>query len=266
VAAEPYDVKRLAAPLPRAYEWVDGSAYLNHILLVRKARKAPPPPGLETDPLVYQGGSGDLLAPTADIVIRDEAWGCDFESEVAVVLGDVPMGTTKAEAAKYVRLLTLANDVSLRNLIPDELAKGFGFFQSKPATAFAPVACTPDELGEAWRDGRVHLTLKTWLNGAQVGDTHAGPEMHFSFFDLIQHLAKTRNFVAGTILGSGTVSNADRTRGVSCLAERRMIETIEEGAPKTPFLKDGDRVEIEMHHPDGTSLFGRIDQRVRVAR
>jgi fumarylacetoacetate (FAA) hydrolase len=266
VPSEPYDVTKLLAPLPRAYEWIDGSAYINHILLVRKARKAPPPPGLETDPLVYQGGSGDLLAPTQDIVIRDEAWGCDFESEVAVVLGDTPMGITKDEAAKFVRLVLLANDVSLRNLIPDELAKGFGFFQSKPATAFSPVACTPDELGPAWKDGRVHLTLKTWLNGALVGDTEAGPEMHFSFFDLVQHLAKTRRYTAGTIVGSGTVSNADRARGISCLAEARMIETIESGAPKTPFLKDGDRVELEMHHPDGTSLFGRIDQRVRVAK
>jgi fumarylacetoacetate (FAA) hydrolase len=264
--AETYDVTKLLAPLPRAYEWVDGSAYINHILLVRKARKAPPPPGLETDPLVYQGGSGDLLAPTQDIVIRDEAWGCDFESEVAVVLGDTPMGVTKADAGKYVRLVLLANDVSLRNLIPDELAKGFGFFQSKPATAFSPVACTPDELGPAWKDGRVHLTLKTWLNGAQVGDTEAGPEMHFSFFDLVQHVTKTRRYTAGTIIGSGTVSNADRARGISCLAEARMIETIESGAPKTPFLKDGDRVELEMHHPDGTSLFGRINQRVRVAK
>jgi fumarylacetoacetate (FAA) hydrolase len=266
VPSEPYDAAKLHAPLPRAYEWIDGSAYINHILLVRKARKAAPPPGLETDPLVYQGGSGDLLAPTADIVIRDEAWGCDFESEIAVVLGDVPMGTTAAEAGAYVRLLMIANDVSLRNLIPDELAKGFGFFQSKPATAFGPVACTPDELGPAWKDGRVHLRLKTWLNGTLVGDTDAGPEMHFSFFDLVQHVAKTRNFVAGTILGSGTVSNADRARGVSCLAERRMLETIDEGAPKTPFLRHGDRVEIEMFHPDGTSLFGRIDQRVRVTR
>jgi fumarylacetoacetate (FAA) hydrolase len=264
--SQPFDATRLAAPLPRAYEWVDGSAYINHILLVRKARKAAPPPGLETDPLVYQGGSGDLLAPTADIVIRDETWGCDFESEVAVVLGDVPMGTTAAQAGAHVRLVLLANDVSLRNLIPDELAKGFGFFQSKPATAFSPVACTPDELGPAWKDGRVHLRLKTWLNGTQVGDTDAGPEMHFSFFDLVQHLARTRNYVAGTLLGSGTVSNVDRARGISCLAERRTIETIEEGAPRTPFLTHGDRVEIEMHHPDGTSLFGRIDQRVRLAR
>jgi fumarylacetoacetate (FAA) hydrolase len=263
VPTAPYEASSLHAPLPRAYEWVDGSAYLNHVRLVRKARKADPPPTLETDPLVYQGGSGHLLGPTDDIVIRDEAWGCDFESEVAVVLGDVPMGLKAADAAPFVRLVMLVNDVSLRNLIPDELAKGFGFFQGKPATAFSPVACTPDELGDAWRGGRLHLTLKTWLNGTQVGDTHAGPEMHFSFFQLLEHLARTRQFSAGTILGSGTVSNEDRARGISCLAERRMIETIETGAPKTPFLKHGDRVEIDMAGPDGVSLFGRIDQRVR---
>lgn len=261
--SEPYDAATLHCPLPRAYEWVDGSAYLNHVRLVRKARKVDPPATLETDPLVYQGGSSHLLGPTDDIVIRDEAWGCDFESEVAVILGDVPMGLTTADAAPHVRLVMLVNDVSLRNLIPDELAKGFGFFQGKPATAFSPVACTPDELGEAWRDGRVHLTLKTWLNGTQVGDTHAGPEMHFSFFRLMEHLAKTRQFAAGTILGSGTVSNEDRARGISCLAEQRMIETIETGGPKTPFLKHGDRVEIEMFSADGKSVFGRIDQRVK---
>ena len=260
---EPYDSTTLHCPLPRAFEWVDGSAYLNHVRLVRKARKVDPPPTLETDPLVYQGGSSHLLGPTDDIVIRDEAWGCDFESEVAVILGDVPMGTLAADAAPCVRLVMLVNDVSLRNLIPDELAKGFGFFQGKPATAFSPVACTPDELGSAWRDGRLHLTLKTWLNGTQVGDTYAGPEMHFSFFRLIEHLAKTRQFAAGTILGSGTVSNEDRTRGISCLAEQRVIETIETGGPKTPFLKHGDRVEIEMFSGDGKSLFGRIDQRVK---
>lgn len=263
VSTDPYDATTLHAPLPRTWEWVDGSAYLNHVRLVRKARKADPPPTLETDPLVYQGGSGHLLGPTDDIVIRDEAWGCDFESEVAVILGDVPMGLSVDQAADHVKLVMLANDVSLRNLIPDELAKGFGFFQGKPATAFSPVACTPDELGPAWRDGRVHLTLKTWLNGALVGDTHAGPEMHFSFFQLMAHIAKTRQFCAGTILGSGTVSNEDRSRGISCLAERRMLETIETGAPKTPFLKAGDRVEIEMLGADGQSLFGRIDQRVK---
>jgi fumarylacetoacetate (FAA) hydrolase len=264
VKAEPYDATKLMAPLPRAYEWVDGSAYLNHVILVRKARKAEPPPTLKTDPLVYQGGSSEMLGPTQDIVARDEKFGVDFESEVAVVLGDTPMGTTAAEASKYVRLVMLVNDVTLRNLIPDELAKGFGFFQGKPATAFSPVAVTPDELGAAWKDGRVHLTLKTWLNGELVGDTHAGPEMHFSFFDLMQHITKTRNFTAGTILGSGTVSNEERARGISCLAEIRMIETIDSGAPKTPFMKHGDRVEIEMKNEAGQSVFGRIDQRVRI--
>lgn len=264
VKSEPYDVARLLAPLPRAYEWVDGSAYLNHVILVRKARKAEPPPTLKTDPLVYQGGSSEMLAPTQDITVRDEKFGVDFESEVAVVLGDTPMGTTTAEAGKYVRLVMLVNDVTLRNLIPDELAKGFGFFQGKPASAFSPVCVTPDELGAAWRDGRVFLTLQTWLNSRLVGDTHAGPEMHFSFYDLVQHITKTRAFTAGTILGSGTVSNEDRARGISCLAETRMIETIELGAPKTPFMKDGDRVEIEMKGLDGKSVFGRIDQRVRV--
>ena len=264
VKGEPYDASKLMAPLPRAYEWVDGSAYLNHVILVRKARKAEPPPTLQTDPLVYQGGSSEMLGPTQDIVARDEKFGVDFESEVAVVLGDTPMGTTSSTAGKYVRLLMLVNDVTLRNLIPDELAKGFGFFQGKPATAFSPVAITPDELGAAWKEGRVHLTLQTWLNGNLVGDTQAGPEMHFSFFDLIQHLCKTRNFTAGTILGSGTVSNQDRARGISCLAEIRMIETIDAGAPKTPFMKHGDRVEIEMKDESGKTLFGRIDQRVRI--
>jgi fumarylacetoacetate (FAA) hydrolase len=265
VPSTAYDAAKLKAPLPRAYEWVDGSAYINHIVLVRKARKAEPPATLRTDPLIYQGGGGELLAPTADIVIRDEAWGCDFESEVGVILGDTPMGTTVAQAAAHVKLLVLVNDVSLRNLIPDELAKGFGFFQSKPATGFSPVACTPDELGPAWKDGRVHLTLKTWLNGVQVGDTAAGPEMHFSFFDLIAHITRTRNFPAGSILGSGTVSNADRARGYSCLAEKRMLETIDSGAPSTPFLKHGDRVAMEMCLADGSSLFGRIEQRVTLS-
>jgi fumarylacetoacetate (FAA) hydrolase len=264
VAAEPFEVAKLSAPLPRTWEWVDGSAYLNHVRLVRKARKAEVPATLLTDPLVYQGGSGDLLGPTDDVVIRDEAWGCDFESEVAVVLGDTPMGVKAADAGAYVRLVLVANDVSLRNLIPEELAKNFGFFQSKPATAFAPVAVTPDELGSAWQGGRVHLRLKTWLNGVQVGDTDAGPEMHFSFYDLVSHLTKTRRYSAGTIVGSGTVSNEDRARGISCLAEARTIETIETGSPKTPFLKHGDRVEIELFNADGTSVCGRIDQRVKL--
>lgn len=262
IAGTPVDTALLASPLPRAYEWVDGSAYINHVILVRKARNAEPPATLRTDPLVYQGGSGTFLAPTDDIPLADVAWGCDFESEIAVILGDVPQGTKASEAGKYVRLLLVANDVTLRNLIPPELAKGFGFFQSKPSTAFSPFAITPDELGAAWKDGRVHLRLKTWLNGNLVGDTDAGPEMHFSFFDLVQHIAKTRSYTAGTILGSGTVSNEDRARGISCLAEQRMVEIIESGEAKTPFMKPGDVVEIEMFDESGRSLFGRIHQKV----
>jgi fumarylacetoacetate (FAA) hydrolase len=256
------DPKQLASPLPRAYEWVDGSAYINHIVLVRKARNAEPPATLRTDPLVYQGGSSVLLAPTDPIPLKDLAWGCDFESEIAVVLGDTPQGTSKEEAHRHVRLLLLVNDVTLRNLIPDELAKGFGFFQSKPASAFSPFAVTPDELGDAWKDGRVHLPLVTRLNGAVAGDPNAGPEMHFSFFDLIAHITKTRAYGAGTILGSGTVSNEDPARGVSCLAERRTRETLETGKPVTPFLTFGDRVQIEMRDAAGQSIFGTIDQTV----
>lgn len=256
------DPRALHAPLPRAYEWVDGSAFLNHVILVRKARGAEPPETLRTDPLVYQGGSGVLLGPCDDIPLVDAAWGLDFESEVCVVLDDTPLGTSAADAAAHVKLVMLANDVTLRNLVPAELAKSFGFFQSKPATAFSPFAVTIDELGEAWRDGRVHLRLRTRYNDELVGDCDAGPEMHFSFFDLVAHLCKTRAFTAGTIVGSGTVSNADRARGISCLAERRMIETIEHGAPSTPFMKPGDRVQIEMRAPDGSSLFGAISQKV----
>ena len=256
------DPALFAAPLPRAYEWVDGSAYINHIVLVRKARGAEPPATLRTDPLVYQGGSGVLLGPTDDLVLADPAWGLDFEAEVAVILGDVPQGTTKDDAHRWVRLVTIVNDVTLRNLIPDELAKGFGFFNSKPATAFSPFAITPDELGPAWRDGRVHLRLRSTYNGALIGDPEAGPEMHFSFFELLAHVAKTRAFTAGTILGSGTVSNADRARGISCLAEQRMIETIDQGKPSTPFMKPGDTIAIEMLDTEGRSLFGRIEQKV----
>ncbi len=260
--ALPLSIDALMAPLPRAYEWVDGSAYLTHVRLVRKARGAEPPPTLETDPLVYQGGSGTFLGPRDPIPMIDPAWGVDFESEVVVVLGDTPAGTTAADAARHVRLVMLANDVTLRNLIPDELAKGFGFFCSKPSTAFSPFALTPDELGDAWRDGRVHLRLRTEVDGVVVGDTDAGPEMHFSFFELIAHITKTRAYTAGTILGSGTVSNVDRVRGISCLAERRMIEIIETGKPQTPFMKRGDTVRIEMLDADGHSVFGRIAQRV----
>jgi len=259
----PIDPARLAAPLPRAYEWIDGSAYLNHVILVRRARGAQPPPTLETDPLIYQGGSGDMLGPRDAITLHDPAWGLDYESEVAVVLGDTPIGTTAAAAARHVRLVMLANDCTLRNLVPDELAKSFGFFQSKPATAFSPFAVTPDELEAvgAWRDGRLHGRVRSTHNGQLIGDCDAGPEMHFSFFDLVQHIAKTRRFTAGTILGSGTVSNADRERGVSCLAERRMIEIIETGKPSTPFLAVGDRIQIEADIA-GASPFGAIDQRV----
>jgi fumarylacetoacetate (FAA) hydrolase len=258
----PVDPERLAAPLPRAYEWVDGSAFLNHVILVRKARGAQPPPTLETDPLVYQGGSGDMLGPRDAIALREPAWGLDYESEVCVVLGDTPIGTRAADASAHVRLVMLANDCTLRNLVPDELAKSFGFFQSKPATAFSPFAVTPDELGDGWRDGRAHVRVRSTYNGAVIGDCDAGPEMHFSFFDLIQHIAKTRRFAAGTIVGSGTVSNADRERGVSCLAERRMIEIIETGGAKTPFMAIGDRIRIEAFDHSSASPFGAIDQKV----
>ena len=266
-AAQPLDDTRLGPPLPRAYEWIVGSAFLNPVRLVRRARGATPPPTLEIDPLVYQGGSGVLLGPRDDLTLADAEWGLDFESEVAVILGDVPRGTTAAHAAPHVRLVLLANDVTLRNLVPGELAKGFGFFQSKPATAFSPFAVTPDELGGAWRDGRVHLRLRTTLKRAGgaahlVGDPDAGAEMHFSFFDLIAHAAHTRSLCAGTILGSGTVSNADPARGVSCLAELRARETIAGGAPVTPFLGAGDAVAIEMSDAGGRDLFGRMAQRV----
>ncbi len=263
-AGAPLDPARLAAPLPRAYEWVDGSAFLNHVILVRKARGAQPPPTLETDPLVYQGGSGDMLGPRDPIELHDPAWGLDYESEVAVILGDVPIGTRAADAEPYIRLVVLANDCTLRNLVPDELAKSFGFFQSKPATAFSPVAVTLDDLVArgAWRDGRALVRVRSTYNGEVIGDCDAGPEMHFSFCDLIAHVAKTRRFTAGTILGSGTVSNRDRARGVSCLAERRMIETIEAGKPSTPFMKVGDRIAIEAFDAAGASPFGVIDQLV----
>jgi fumarylacetoacetate (FAA) hydrolase len=263
VAGEALDTRQLHSPLPRAYEWVDGSAFLNHVILVRRARGAEPPETLRTDPLVYQGGSGVLLGPTEPIVLRDPSWGLDFEAEVCVILGDTPMGVSAGEAERYIRLVCLANDITLRNLVPAELAKSFGFFNSKPATAFSPFAVTLDELGPAWRDGRVHLTVRTRYNGEVVGQTHAGPEMHFSFHDLIAHIAKTRAFTAGTILGSGTISNADRSWGISCLAERRMIETIERGKPETPFMSVGDTVEIELLDDAGVSVCGRIAQEVR---
>lgn len=252
-----------AAPLPRAYQWADGSAYVTHVELVRKARGATMPESFWTDPLIYQGGSDSFIGPTDDILAADEAWGIDMEGEVAVITGDVPMGTSPAQAASHVRLLMLVNDVSLRNLIPKELEKGFGFFQSKPATAFSPVAVTPDELGAHWRDGKVHLPLVIDLNGNRLGSPNAGVDMTFSFPQLIAHVAKTRELEAGSIIGSGTISNADRKSGSACLAEVRMLETIEKGKPETPFMRFGDKVRIEMTLPDGSSVFGAIDNQVR---
>lgn len=256
------DVNLLHSPFPRAYAWIDGSAYINHIVLVRKARGAEPPATLKTDPLVYQGGSDTFLGPRDDIPLADTGWGCDFESEIAVVMDDTPQGVRAEDVGQYVRLVMLCNDVSLRNLIPGELAKGFGFFTSKPSSAFSPFAITPDELGDKWIDGRLHLPLITYLNGEKYGDPDAGPEMHFSFFEIVAHVCKTRSLSAGTIVGSGTISNEDRSRGSSCLAEKRMIEKIETGEFKTPFMSYGDRVSIEMFSDDGESLFGKIEQLV----
>jgi fumarylacetoacetate (FAA) hydrolase len=260
--AFPFEPAQCAAPLPRAYQWADGSAFINHVELVRKARDAEVPESFYTDPLMYQGGSDDFLGPTDDIICASEAFGIDFEAEVAVVTADVPMGTAADAALEGIRLLMLANDVSLRNLIPAELAKGFGFFQSKPATAFGPVAVTPDELGGAWKGGRVHLKLESAWNSRRVGLCDAGAEMSFHFGQLIAHICKTRNVRAGSIVGSGTVSNKDWSRGYSCIAEKRAIETIESGAPKTEFMRYGDTIRIEMKGTDGQSVFGAIDQKV----
>lgn len=261
-----FDPAKLASPLPRAYQWCDGSAYLNHVELVRKARNAVMPPEFLHDPLMYQGGSDDFLPPTADIAVADEAHGIDFEGEVAAITDDVPMGIDAASAAGHIRLLMLVNDVSLRNLIPGELAKGFGFFHGKPSTAFSPVAVTPDELGDAWKGAKVCRPLVTHLNGRQFGAPDAGEDMQFSLADLIAHAAKTRNLRAGCIVGSGTVSNRDASKGFSCLAEIRMIETIADGKPTTPFMKFGDHVRIEMFDSAGKSIFGAIDQTVVPSR
>ncbi len=257
-----FDAKLCMAPLPRASQWADGSAFINHVELVRKARNAEVPASFYTDPLMYQGGSDDFLGPRDDIRVPSEKMGIDFEAEVAVITGDIAMGTAPDEALEGIRLLMLANDVSLRHLIPAELAKGFGFFQSKPATAFSPVAVTPDELGSAWHGGRLHLNLESVWNGKRVGLCDAGPEMTFHFGQLIAHLCKTRNARAGSIIGSGTVSNTDWSRGYSCIAEKRCIETIESGAPKTEFMQFGDTIRIEMKGLDGASVFGAIEQTV----
>ncbi|MBM3516635.1 MAG: fumarylacetoacetate hydrolase family protein [Alphaproteobacteria bacterium] len=256
------DPRALAAPLPRAYQWADGSAYLGHVELVRKARGAPLPDILLREPLLYQGGSDHFLGPHEDILLAEESWGLDFEAEVAVITDDVPAGTTTAQAGAHIVLVLLVNDVSLRNLIPNEIAKGFGFFQSKPASAFSPVAVSPDELGAAWDGAKLSLPLLSYLNDAPFGWPNAGVDMTFSFPELIAHAAKTRSLGAGSIIGSGTVSNRDRAVGSSCIAERRMIETLDAGAPLTPFLRWGDRVRIEMRDASGDSLFGAIAQRV----
>jgi fumarylacetoacetate (FAA) hydrolase len=260
------------APLPRAYQWADGSAYVNHVELVRRARGAELPASFWTEPLMYQGGSDAFLGPREPIALADEAWGIDLEGEIAVVTDDVPMGASPAEAAAHICLLMLVNDVSLRNLIPAELAKGFGFFHGKPSTAFSPVAVTPDELGSAWRAGKVHLPLLASVNDVPLGRPNAGLDMTFSFPDLIAHAARTRRLAAGSIVGSGTVSNkgdggpgkpvAQGGAGYACLAELRTVETLLEGRPRTPFLRFGDRVRIEMLDEEGRSVFGAIEQEV----
>ena len=271
---EPFDEQACLSPLPRAYQWADGSAYVNHVELVRKARGAELPASFWTDPLIYQGGSDSFLAPHDPIAMADEAWGIDFESEVAVVTDDVPVGVTPDGAGGHIKLVMLVNDVSLRGLVPAELAKGFGFFQSKPSSAFSPVAATPDELGPAWSNGTVRLPILSTLNGRLIGRPNAGVDMTFEFPALIAHAAKTRPLAAGSIIGSGTVSNkgADGGPGLpveqggagyACLAELRVVETLLQGQPSTPFLRFGDRVRIEMKDADGRSIFGAIDQVVR---
>ncbi|MBX3660468.1 MAG: fumarylacetoacetate hydrolase family protein [Ramlibacter sp.] len=273
--AFPFDPAQCMAPLPRAYQWADGSAYINHVELVRAARNSEVPESFYTDPLMYQGGSDDFIGPCDDVVCPSEAFGIDFEAEIAVITGDVPMRSTPEQALEGIRLLMLANDVSLRNLIPTELAKGFGFFQSKPATAFSPVAVTLDEVvvnGEsAWDAGRLNLTIQSTWNGRKVGMCDAGPEMTFHFGQLIAHICKTRNVRAGSIVGSGTVSNkgvtdangkTDWPKGYSCIAEKRAIETIQDGKPSTEFMKYGDTIRIEVKGRDGQSVFGAIDQKI----
>jgi fumarylacetoacetate (FAA) hydrolase len=270
--AHPFDERQCHSPLPRAYQWADGSAYLNHVELVRRARNSEVPASFWTDPLMYQGGSDSFVGPRDPVYALSEDWGIDLEAEVAVITGDLPMGATPDQCAKAIRLVMLVNDVSLRNLIPAELAKGFGFFQSKPASAFSPVAVTPDELGDAWRDNKVHLPLLVELNGKPFGRPNAGVDMTFSFAQMVAHVTKTREVEAGSIVGSGTVSNKQGSLhgssienggvGYCCVAEVRMYETIESGAPKTGFLKFGDTVRIEMKDAQGNSIFGVIEQTV----
>ena len=262
IAHMPFDPKQCAAPLPRSFGWADGSAYVNHVALVRKSRGAEVPATFWTDPLMYRGASDEFIGPCDPIRAADTAWGIDLEAEVAVIVTDVPQGATPAEAAPLIRLLMLVNDVSLRNLIAGELGKGFGFLQSKGQTAFSPVAVTPDELGQAFDGKKLHLPLLSEVNGKAFGRPNAGVDMTFDFPTLIAHAARTRRLGPGTIVGSGTVSNYDRSRGSSCLAEKRTLEQLEHGAPRTPFLKFGDRVAIEMLDAEGRSIFGALDNQV----
>lgn len=257
-----FDEKKAMAPLPRAYQWADGSAYVNHVELVRKSRGVEMPPSFWTDPLMYQGGSDTMMGPHDDIVLPDVSHGIDFEAEVAVITDDVPMGVTPEQARKHIKLILLVNDVSLRNLAMAELQKGFGFFQCKPASAFSPVAVTPDALGKAWDGGKVHLPLVSHYNGQLFGKPNAGVDMVFDFPALVAHAARTRSLSAGTIVGSGTVSNVDRSVGSSCIVEKRLLEKMESGDFKTPFMQFGDRVRIEMFDEKGASIFGSIDQQV----
>ncbi len=256
------DAGRVAAPLPRAFEWLDGSAYLPHVERVRRARNATVPESLRTDPLMYQGGAGAMAGPRDPILALSEDWGIDLEGEVAAITGDVPMGADPAAAAGAIRLLTLVNDVSFRRLIPAELAKGFGFVNGKGANALAPVALTPDELGAAWKDGRVHRALECAVNGRRLGSPEAGVDAQFGLPQLVAHAARTRELAAGTLVGTGTISNRDPAAGYACLMEARLVEQVEEGAARTPFLRFGDTVRIDMRGADGASLFGAIEQRV----
>ena len=256
------DVNDLAAPLPRAYQFLDGSAYLAHVERVRKARGAEMPPSFLEDPLMYQAVTDGFIAAQDDIEVVDEAYGIDFEAEIAIVTDDVPMGVSVDEAYEHIQMITILNDVSLRNLIPPELGKGFGFIQSKPRTALAPVFVTPDELGASWRDAKLHLAMQSWLNGEKFGAPDAGKDMQFNFAQLIVHAAKTRPLCAGTIIGSGTIANQDESVGASCLAERRVLEIINNGKATTPFMKFGDTIRIDMQDESGQTIFGAIDQRV----
>ncbi|MCH9691278.1 MAG: fumarylacetoacetate hydrolase family protein [Gammaproteobacteria bacterium] len=258
----PFSAELCHSPLPRAFHWADGSAYVNHVELVRKARGAEMPQSFWTDPLMYQGGSDMFLAPTANIAMASTDWGIDFEAEIAVVTDDVTMGTNLKQAAEHIQLIMLVNDVSLRNLIPGELGKGFGFYQSKPSSAFSPVAVTPDELSQHWHDGKLHLDLHAIMNGEKIGSPNAGVDMTFNFPQLIAHAAKSRPLGSGTIIGSGTVSNIDRSAGSCCLAEVRMLETIQQGKPSTPFMQYGDHIEIAMYDENGSNIFGSISQQV----